>query len=133
MAETPVRPFGHESAAPDVRRVLRLGALVAAGLLSVTLGLYLLLRIEVMPHQARSAGIRAPIPPPPRLQAEPALDLAEFRRAEQAELSRYQWVDSAHSTARIPLARAIALYVQRQPFRPAVAPAPGGTARDRQP
>jgi hypothetical protein len=48
-------------------------------------------------------------PPEPRLQANPAADLAALRASEEARLHGYAWVDRAAGRVRIPIERAMAL------------------------
>jgi hypothetical protein len=43
----------------------------------------------------------------PRLQIDPARDLAEFRAQEEKQLTTYGWIDQAHGTVRIPIERAM--------------------------
>jgi len=43
----------------------------------------------------------------PRLQIDPAADLAWFRAAEERELGGYGWVDRQHGTVRIPIEKAM--------------------------
>jgi len=49
------------------------------------------------------------IPPEPRLQATPKLDLREFRQAEEEALTGYRWLDATHTVARIPVEDAISV------------------------
>ncbi len=59
-------------------------------------------------------------PPLPRLQTNPAADLATLRAAEEAELHSYGRVDRKAGVVRIPIERAIELTVERGlPARPA--------------
>jgi hypothetical protein len=53
------------------------------------------------------------LPPPPRLQAHPQLDLAKLRQAEDNQLNSYSWVDRENGTVRIPIGRAMELLAQR--------------------
>ena len=66
---------------------------------------------------------RQPAPPPvqvqasipaPRLQIDPQCDLQELRRQEEKILSTYAWVDREKGIARIPVDRAIQLFLERQ-------------------
>ena len=90
---------------------------VAAGLLhwvAAILGLSLLAIVLLVYAWARpvlTVGIppARPIPPPPRLQADPAADLAAERAQQRARLDGYAWLDRTHTTARIPIGRAMAL------------------------
>lgn len=50
------------------------------------------------------------LPPEPRLQIDPTVDMDAYRAREQALLSSYGWSDREAATARIPIDRAIDLY-----------------------
>ncbi len=64
------------------------------------------------PTQVLSALQTATITPPgPQLEANPSAELRAFRKREQARLETYGWTDTAHTRARIPIARAMALAV----------------------
>ncbi len=74
--------------------------------------------------QAREAAVQAPLkpgvnidarrlPPAPRLQDAPILDLKQMRDAEDQILGSYGWVDRQNGTVRIPIDRAIDLLAQR--------------------
>src|SRR5206468_8247588 len=51
--------------------------------------------------------------PPPRLQQDPAAELAEVRREEAAALNAYGWVDPKAHVARIPIDRAIEILAKK--------------------
>ena len=51
--------------------------------------------------------------PPPRLQTDPAIELKQFRAAEDAKLNSYGWIDRNAGIIRIPIQRAMDLVVQR--------------------
>lgn len=110
MAE---RPFGHEPSAIHVGRVrILLGVLALCVLIAVGV-LYLVLR-AVMPNHAQVEARRDAIPPAPRLQAHPQVDLAALRAQKRQLLTHYAWTDATHRYARIPIERAMQLYVQQQ-------------------
>ena len=52
-------------------------------------------------------------PPPPNLQPEPQLDLAEFRLRQAKLLSSYGWIDREAGVVRIPIDRAMDLVAER--------------------
>jgi hypothetical protein len=56
---------------------------------------------------------RIPDIPPPRLQIDPAQDLARLQHNEREHLSSYGWVDRSASTVRLPVERAMSLTVER--------------------
>jgi hypothetical protein len=51
--------------------------------------------------------------PTPRLQVDPARDLAALRETEQRRLSSYGWVDHRRTTIHIPIERAMSLIGER--------------------
>ncbi len=59
------------------------------------------------------------LPPAPRLQHSPILDLREMREAEDKILNGYGWIDRAHGIVHVPISRAIQMLAQRGlPSRP---------------
>jgi hypothetical protein len=93
----------HESYAVAARRLHWIAAILAASLAVIVLLMYLLA------HTWWHTGAPPPgaIPPEPRLQRDPAKDLAAERRREQAWLDGYAWVDRDAGIARIPIGRAL--------------------------
>ena len=93
----------HESYAVAARRLHWIAAILAGSLAAIMLAMYPLahtwLQTTQPPHGA--------IPPQPRLQADPAADLAAQRAREQAQLDGYAWVDRDAGIARIPVDRAM--------------------------
>lgn len=108
MAES---PFGHESSAINTGRIL--AAMGGLGIFVVmALGvIYLILQHDVMPNHARVVDEAGLSPPKPRLQAHPQTDIAAERLQKHDLLSGYGWADSSRSYARIPIQRAMQLYV----------------------
>ena len=53
------------------------------------------------------------LPPAPRLEEHPWLDLKDLRDAETRQLESYGWVDKEHGVVRIPIERAMDLIAQR--------------------
>ncbi|HEY6455849.1 MAG TPA: hypothetical protein VIY90_11285 [Steroidobacteraceae bacterium] len=114
MAESARRPFGHEPAAVAGRALCIAAAILFAAVLSLGVLLNWSLRHQIAPDQAQVAARQGPIPPLPRLQAHPAADLAALRAEQEALLTHYAWVDSAHTAARVPIERAMAIYANQQ-------------------
>jgi hypothetical protein len=54
------------------------------------------------------------LPPAPHLEAEPTSGLAALRAREDAILNTYGWTDSARGLARVPVGRAMELYLGKQ-------------------
>lgn len=106
-------PFGHESSAIAVRRVLVVGAVLACAVTVVVIAVSLALGPRLAPAR-RAALSSAPLPPPPRLQAHPAADLATQRRRESALLEGWGWADPQHRFARISIERAMQIYARQR-------------------
>jgi hypothetical protein len=93
----------------------RLTFLTAAGLIVLAVILQFLLWLLLRGMQTRP-GPRVPallstlfpprVPPPPRLQADPARDLIALRAQEKARLNSYGWTDRARGAVHIPIERA---------------------------
>lgn len=67
------------------------------------------------------------LPPAPRLQAQPHVDLAEFCALQQQSVNSYSWIDQQAGIVHIPIDRAMDLILEQGlPARPA-SEAPGGT------
>lgn len=123
----PARGAGYERSDISLKGavVLTLGILVA------TAGTMLLMRAlfdRLATSEARSQSVRTtlvatepnPLPPEPRLQANPVEELREQRATERQALHGYAWVDRKAGRVRIPIERAIDLVVERgAPPRPA--------------
>ena len=68
------------------------------------------------------------LPPEPRLQRTPIVDLKRMRDAEDQILGSYGWLDQSRGVVRIPITRAMDLVVERGlPARPQ-APAPSAVS-----
>jgi hypothetical protein len=53
------------------------------------------------------------IPPAPRIEEHPAIEIQELHSAEDQTLSTYGWVDKKKGIVRIPIDRAMELQLQR--------------------
>src|SRR5437763_11605333 len=56
---------------------------------------------------------RPKLPPEPRLQAEPKIELKALRADEDAILNSYGWIDPNKGIVRIPIAQAIEIVAQK--------------------
>jgi hypothetical protein len=65
-----------------------------------------------------------PVPPEPRIQANPTADLHDFRVWEESQLHGYHWIDRGRQVVSIPIDEAIRI-VARRGIPPQ--PDPGGT------
>jgi hypothetical protein len=109
---------GHERKDLDVRAV----AAFAAGLVTFGVLVHLALgalfgafariedRLDAAPPPI---GERHPLPPEPRLQADPRADLEALRTREERLLGTYGWVDRKAGVVRIPIDRAMDLVIER--------------------
>lgn len=109
----------HESTDADARPVLRAvvvliatTAVVAAALVYLTRGLVAGERAgdPPPPPLAQAAGR---LPPEPRLQTDPFVDIEALQASERELLGSYGWVDEKAGVVRIPIERAKELLLQR--------------------
>ncbi len=86
---------------------LRTVGIVFAGILAfLVIGAFVL--IGAFPRAVSDVGRRLAVEPPqPRLQIDPAEDLAKFRAKEEKELDSYYWIDKKKGIVHIPIAQAI--------------------------
>jgi hypothetical protein len=122
MAETP--GLGHEPSDATVRPI----AMFGLGLFVLTVTALLLIGWMFDYFAARQTRLDTPpsplaetrpLPLEPRLQVNPAQELREMRRAEEALLTSYGWVDQEAGLVRIPIARAMEMLVASGlPVRP---------------
>ncbi len=117
MPRAPAPLRGHEPAVIAVAPIIKIAVALFGVVILIAAVLYLLLRFEVMPHQAQVAVRQGAVPPPPRLQVHAREDLRALRAQKQALLESYQWLDPAHSAARVPIERAMQIYVQQSAAR----------------
>lgn len=122
---TPERHGGHERSDVSVKGALGL----TLGIVAATVAAMLGMRLLFVHFAAREARLQAPrttlvpternpLPPEPRLQASPVLDLAAMRAQERATLDAYGWVDRKAGKVRIPVDRAMDLVARRGLPRP---------------
>lgn len=107
----------------SVRPLLWGGLAIAATVLAVIGGVFLLLHLWRMPPD--SSRVRLPYDlqrPGPLLQSAPQADLAGYRADQQLQLDSAAWIDAQRRIARIPIADAMAMLAASA----ASAPQPGG-------
>jgi hypothetical protein len=102
-------------------------ALICVLSLALLLGLFRFFENETggaKPYAGKGIGVDASkLPPEPRLEETPILDLQAMRAAEDQVLNSYAWVDKPNGVVRIPIERAIDLLAQRGlPARPQAVP-----------
>lgn len=54
-----------------------------------------------------------PLPPPPRIQSNPALDMQSYLQSQQSLLNSYGWIDRQNGIVRLPMDRAMELLLER--------------------
>ncbi len=81
-----------------------------AALLFNTLSKSIPVTANLVPSQVAPQRV---LPPAPRLQASPPLELKEFRENEDSILTTYGWVDKNTQKVRIPVERALDLISER--------------------
>lgn len=115
----------------DVRGVTKVLAVLGVGT-AVVIALMWLLTVhwreeleakdpDISPIQRLGLAREAP---GPALQSDPNAALVAFRAEEESALRSYAWVDKEKGIARIPIDRAIDLYVLSVSAPPTPAPAP---------
>ncbi len=75
-----------------------------------------------------------PLPPPPRIQPLPGVDMQSYYQSQQNLLNTYGWVDKQNGIVRLPIDRAMELLLQRGlPVRPAPSSQNAAQARSKTP
>ena len=104
---------GYEKRDVHVRAIVSVvaGVLLACAITMAMTGLFL----EMIGRDHREAS--PPAAPsgflPPRLQSDPAIDLAKLRTASMRELTTYGWIDRERGIVRIPIERAMTMLLER--------------------
>ena len=111
---------GHEEKDVDVWAVSRFAimlVLLCAFALIALVGLFRYFQTREAALQTpavEGADLKVPsLPPLPRLQNTPVLDLKRMRQAEDQILGSYGWIDRQQGIVRLPIARAMELLSQR--------------------
>lgn len=110
----------HEEHDVDVRGITIFGIGLALMLIASLFGLWLLFDHlkgrDAVKGPPPSAGLDVDarkLPPEPRLQPAPVLDLRSMREAEDEILNHYAWIDPDKGIVRIPISRAMDVLAQR--------------------
>jgi len=127
------RPEAYEHSDADVRSLAKYGF----SLLVILVLVFVAMKF-MFSYFAKSQRLGPPaspfenarvLPPQPRLQVQPLLELQAYCEAQVRELSSYGWVDPHNEVVRIPVDRAMDLILERGlPARPAASAAPGEAA-----
>jgi hypothetical protein len=88
-----------------------LAGIAGTTVLAITIVFVMIWRFDVSRQAAWSQltpeQTAQPVPPAPNLQVDPFADLAKLRAREAQRLDSYGWTSADHSTARIPIDRAM--------------------------
>jgi hypothetical protein len=119
MATEPIRTEGvrHESRDANIRSLAVFGGAIVITVAIVMLFSWWLFGVLTRVHPVGSAptpfAASRPLPPEPRLQPMPQLDLQHYLDEQNAELNTYSWVDRQAGIVRIPIERAMQLLLQQ--------------------
>jgi hypothetical protein len=112
------RSAGYEHRDANVSTLLKFGFWLAVILVVVMLGMWGVFSIfgktqKLGPPASpfESADVRV-LPPAPRLQVTPVLDLKNYRDSQREQLETYGWVDKEGGVVRIPIERAMDLVLE---------------------
>lgn len=128
----------HESSDINVRAVIWFAVVLTVIVLAIDLamwGLFKVLHNYEVRNDPYVTPLAAPVEtlptqPQPALQLTPWVDMKQFRAEQDAHMSSYGWVDEKTGVARIPIAKAKELLLQRGiPVRPELADPSLGTNR----
>ena len=110
----------HETTDADERTITKFGiALVLVIVVSQLVLWWLFARLQkreqkLNPPVPAMVKNEAPnVPPEPRLQPSPRLDLQQMRQAEDQLLNHYAWIDPDRGVVRIPVQRALDIVAQK--------------------
>ncbi len=137
-------PLHHEESDVDSRAIFRFGLWLVVVMVGVYAAVWLI--FGAFDRREASGSVsdfplaveRSVLPPQPRLQIEPRLELRALQQRDEALLNSYGWADREAGLVRIPIAEAMRLTVERGlPVRaaspasepPAATGTPGGATR----
>lgn len=108
---------GYEHSDADVRSLLKFGLTLFVILVAVVISMrwmffYFAKSQELGPPASPFEDARM-LPPQPRLQVQPRVDLQAYCEDQMQQLNTYGWVDPHNEVVRIPVDRAMDLLVQR--------------------
>jgi len=124
----------HEESDINVRALLWFVVMLTATVLAVDVVCAVMFKVmnryeaSHEPYMTPLAVAVGQLPPEPRLQTTPWTDLKLLRAQEHEYLNSYGWVDERMGVARIPIAKAKEMLLQKGiPVRPELADATEGT------
>jgi hypothetical protein len=109
---------GHEKTDMEPRYVLYFAVALVIGGIAVHAGIWWMFHYfeqQQGRRDARPSVVDVPVvKSEPELQISPEADLQEQQRRENEILGTYGWIDRDSATARIPIERAMRLFIERQ-------------------
>ena len=106
----------YEKRDANLRAILLFGGGLVAMTLAALVGMWLMFNAfagrELRRDPSPLAGARQ-ASSAPKLQVDPAKEMAELRAAEEKLLNSYEWVNKEAGIARIPIRRAMALFADK--------------------
>ena len=131
--DSPVdRGAGYERRDANVRALLKFAFWMAVVLAVVMVGMK-----WTFDYYSRTQSLGAPasplfagreLPPSPRLQVQPRLELKDYCAAQEQRVNSYAWVDRSSGVVRVPVDRAMDLLLARGLAARPASEAPDGTA-----
>jgi hypothetical protein len=118
----------HERSEEDVKAISGFGIGLAIGIVVVVFAMWAMFewfyaredRASPVPTPVVLSQEKPQLPPEPRLQAVPRLDLKALHQGEEDVLKSYAWVDPDHGIVRIPIEEAIKIVAAKGlPSKPA--------------
>ena len=128
---------GYEKTDASPRGLVRFALIMAVILAATSLSLIFLFKHFERADSPGSfvsapfAGAQ-PLPPPPRIQPQPGVDIQNYDQSQQNLLNTYGWVDKQNGVVRLPIDRAMQLLLERGlPLRSATQPQTQAGAKTR--
>ncbi len=114
---------GHELSDAEARPLAYAGLILAVILILIGIGMagtfYFFGKEQKLGPPATPFENARTLPPLPRLQVDPKVELKEYRDSQRDILNSYGWVDRSAGVVRIPVDRAMELVIARGlPIRP---------------
>jgi len=112
------RPAGHETRDARIAPIVLTGAGLALTVAIVGLVIYGVFQY-LETHPATSvrtnpmSAEESQIPPAPRIEEHPAIEIQQLHAQENSILSTYGWMDKKAGVVRIPIDRAMELQLER--------------------
>lgn len=117
MGTGPQRVHQHESRDADIRKLTYLAlsilALIIFGYVVTEITFYVFVGRQQVPPPRSFFSPGTQMPPPPRLQQNPRVDLGAYVQEQNHVLETYGWVDRKAGVVRVPINQAMTLLLQQ--------------------